>query len=416
MTMTEPQAKFFQLTDKYPLFCGGYGTGKTETLINCALRDHFEAPNALISLYEPTYDLIQLILMPRLEEKLTDYGIKFRLHKTDKTVTLRGRKNPSFIMRTLDNPARIVGYESYRAHVDEIDVLKKDQAQLAWRKIIARNRQKPVGVENPLNRVSAYTTPEGYRFAYETWVKKAKDGYRMVQASTYSNPYLPKDYIQGLIDSYPPQLIKAYILGEFTNLNTGSVYPDFSRTLNHSPTVMQDGEPLHVGMDFNVLNMAAIIFVVRENKPHAVAEITKGRDTPTVAALLKERYAGHDITIYPDASGQNTSSKGAAESDLSILESHGFRIDAPSKNPPVKDRVNSMNALVLNGKGERNLRVNTDACPEFTECLEQQPYDENGEPDKDGGHDHANDGAGYFLHTRWPLHKPTATVESLRVW
>lgn len=420
MTMTRPQAEFFQLPDKYPLFCGGYGTGKTEALINSAFRDYFDAPTAMIGLYEPSYDLIKLILMPRLEERLTELKIAHRLHKTDKTITLRSKKkwnrNPTFIMRTLDNPSRIVGYQTYRAHVDEIDVLKKDQAQLAWRKIIARNRQKPKGVEKPFNRVSAYTTPEGFKFAYETWVKNKKEGYAMVQASTYSNPFLADDYIPSLIASYPPQLIKAYIDGEFTNLTSGSVYPDFKRDLNHSPTTMQPGEPLHIGMDFNVLNMAAIIFVVREDKPHAVAEITKGRDTPTVAALLKERYAGHDITIYPDASGQNTSSKSASESDLSILESHGFRIDAPSKNPPVKDRLNSVNALILNGKGERKLRVNTDLCPEFTECLEQQPYDKNGEPDKDGGHDHANDGAGYFLHTRWPLLKPNASVETLRLW
>jgi hypothetical protein len=80
---------------------------------------------------------------------------------------------------------------------------------------------------------------------------------------------------------------------------------------------------------------------------------------------------------------------------------------APSQNPPVKDRVNSVNALILNDRGVRRLRVNTDACPTFTECLEQQPYDEkNGEPDKKSGHDHCNDAAGYFLHGRWPVVRP----------
>lgn len=55
LTMTEPQARFFQLPDKYPLFCGGYGTGKTGTLLNCAVRDALEAPGGLIALLIKAY-------------------------------------------------------------------------------------------------------------------------------------------------------------------------------------------------------------------------------------------------------------------------------------------------------------------------------------------------------------------------
>jgi Terminase large subunit, T4likevirus-type, N-terminal/Terminase RNaseH-like domain len=411
MTMTEPQARFFQLTDKYPLFCGGYGTGKTETLLNCAIRDALDAPRGLIALYEPTYDLIQMILAPRLEQKLTDLGISYAYHKTRNWITVKGGRCADFVMRTLDNPSRIIGYESYRAHVDEIDTLKQEQATLVWRRIIARNREKPKGLENPFNRVSAYTTPEGFRFAYDTWVRNKKPGYEMVHAATYSNPFLPDDYVESLRGTYPPQLIKAYIDGQFVNLASGSVYPDFDRRLNHSPTVMAVGEPLHVGMDFNRLHMAAIIFVIREDEPHAVAEIVDGRDTPTVARMLRERYKdkGHHVTIYPDSAASSASSKDAGVSDLTILQGAGFQIRALSSHSPVKDRVNAVNALILNDKNCRRLRVNTDLCPRFTECLEQQPYDKHGEPDKDGGLDHPNDAAGYFLEQRWPVTKRIAT-------
>lgn len=411
LVMTAPQAEFFLLEDKYPLFCGGFGTGKTEALINCAIRDAHLAPSGLIACYEPTFDLVSLILAPRLQERLTDLGVRYKFNQQRNTITTSSAGCGDFILRTMDNPKRIIGYESYRAHVDEIDTLKQDHALLAWQKIIARNRQKPKGVAEPFNRVSAYTTPEGFRFAYTMWVKERRPGYVMVQAPTRTNPFLPPDYIDSLRASYPPQLINAYLEGQFVNLASGAVYPDFSRTLNHSPTVMQPREPLHVGLDFNVTKMAGIVFVVRDGQPHAVAELVKVRDTPTMARMLKERYkdAGHHVTVYPDASGRNTSSKGASESDLTILQSAGLTILAPSANPRVKDRVNSVNALILNDAGERRLRVNTEACPTFTEGLEQQVYDDNGEPDKDAGHDHANDGAGYFLHWHWPVTKPVHT-------
>jgi hypothetical protein len=166
-------------------------------------------------------------------------------------------------------------------------------------------------------------------------------------------------------------------------------------------------------MDFNVNHMAAIAFVVREDKPHAVAEIVDGRDTPTMARLIKERFVdqGHSVTVYPDSAAKGTSSKDAAVSDLTILQGAGFQIRALSSHSPVKDRVNSVNALILNGQGDRRLRVNTDLCPRWTECLEQQPYDKHGEPDKDpkANLDHANDAAGYFLEQRWPVTKRVAT-------
>ncbi|MFD2271396.1 terminase large subunit domain-containing protein [Undibacterium arcticum] len=165
--MTEPQASFFQLPHKFPAFVAGFGTGKTETMLNCAIRDALDSSAALIAMYEPTYDLVRLILAPRMEEKLTDLGIRYRYNKSENIIYTSTGGCGDFVMRTLDNPARIVGYESYRAHVDELDTLNEKQAELAWRKIIARNRQRPKGQEKPFNRVSVYTTPEGFRFVYK---------------------------------------------------------------------------------------------------------------------------------------------------------------------------------------------------------------------------------------------------------
>ncbi|AJO79385.1 terminase large subunit domain-containing protein [Pseudomonas sp. MRSN 12121] len=415
--MTEPQAEFFQLQDKYPAFVGGFGTGKTETLANCALRDALSSSDALVALYEPTYDLVRLILAPRMEEKLSELGIRYKYNKQENIIYTSAPNCGDFILRTLENPARIIGYESYRAHVDEIDTLKKAQAALAWRKIIARNRQRPAGVEQPFNRVSAYTTPEGFQFVYDTWGRSPKPGYAMVQAATYTNPFLPDDYVQSLRDSYPAALITAYIEGKFTNLNSGSVYPDFDRVLNHSDTVEREREPLLIGMDFNRLKMSAVVYVLRGGWPVAVAEITDGRDTPYMADLIKRQYAdkGHPIQIFPDASGANSSSKNASESDLSILRQAGFVIRVNATNPAIADRVNAVNALILNGAGERRLKINTNRCPHLADGLEQQAYDKNGMPDKSSGVDHLNDAGGYPLAYLFPIERPMTTTQPLRM-
>lgn len=415
--MTQPQADFYQLTEKYPAFVGGFGTGKTETLANCALRDALASSTALIALYEPTYDLVRLILAPRMEEKLTDMGIRYKYNKQENIIYTSSPNCGDFVLRTLENPARIIGYESYRAHVDEIDTLKKAQAAMAWRKIIARNRQRPDGVTEPFNRVSAYTTPEGFQFVYDTWGRNPKPGYVMIQAATYTNPFLPEDYVQSLRDSYPAALIDAYIEGRFTNLTSGSVYPDFCRKLNHTDEALLPEEPVLIGMDFNRLKMSAVVYVLRDGLPVAVDEIVDGRDTPHMVGIFNERYRskGHAVQVFPDASGQNSSSKNASESDLSIIRQAGLTVRVNSTNPAIADRVNAVNALILNGQGERRLKINTNRCPHLTDGLEQQAYDKNGMPDKKSGVDHVIDAAGYPIAMLFPIVKRVASQESLRM-
>jgi hypothetical protein len=238
----------------------------------------------------------------------------------------------------------------------------------------------------------------------------------MVQASTYENEaYLPDDYIDTLLESYPSQLISAYLKGEFVNLTSGTVYSEFDRVLNHTNETIKPYDTLHVGMDFNVMNMSAILHVMRDGEPCAVKELTGVRDTPSMAKMLKDRYKEHSIVVYPDASGQNTSSKSASESDLTILKQTGLEVKAHSRNPAVKDRVNAMQAMFCNAQGVRRYKVNTYECPIYTESLEQQAYDKNGEPDKANGHDHCTDAGGYFIENKFPIKKPVSKQTALRL-
>ena len=90
---------------------------------------------------------------------------------------------------------------------------------------------------------------------------------------------------------------------------------------------------------------------------------------------------------------------------MRILRPAGFTISVNDSNPAVKDRINAVDAMTLNAKGERRWKVNTDLCPVLTEAQEQQAWGANGEPDKTSGQDHPNDAIGYFLVKRFPIQK-----------
>ena len=399
LNLTEPQEDFVFSDAIHPAMVAGYGAGKSQAGVIRILLLALKYPKMSFGFVEPTYDLVRLIAFPRFEEILQQWGIDYKLNRSDAMLTLSN--GAVIIFRSADSPERLVGWEAADICIDEADTLRPKQAAEVWTKLLGRCRQKkPDGMPNTLAAVS---TPEGFGFMYEMWGKEKREGYELIKAPTMSNPYLPDGYVDQLRATYSSSQLSAYLDGEFVNLNAGSVYPEFNRALNASNETIKTGDTLHIGMDFNVTNSSLVIHVVRDNDtPHAVKEFTGIFDTPSAARILKERYPNHKIMIYPDASGNSRKSNNASESDHSILRAAGFQVLSNNRNPFVKDRVLSYNNMIHN-QGERRYFVNPAECPSLVESLEKQAYDKNGEPDKQGGFDHVVDAAGYFISYRYPI-------------
>jgi len=392
---------------RFPAFVAGFGSGKTEASVLRAIYGMIANPGTNRGYYEPTYDLIRMIAWPRFEEILTRLEIPYKLYKTPlNQIVIEGLGTVFF--RSMDNPQRIIGYEHADADIDELDTLKRDDAEHAWRQIMARNRQhKPNGAPNT---IGVTTTPEGFRFVYEAWKKEPRAGYEIIKASTFSNPHLPDGYIEAIQDLYPDHLLAAYLNGDFVNLTSGTVYASYDRARCNSDETIQEREDLFIGCDFNVTQQAATVYVKRPGPEgatwHAVDEMVRMYDTPEMVEVIKSRYPGHKVYIYPDASGGARKTVNASVSDIALLQQAGFYVRVKSKNPAVKDRVLAMNSAL-----DRNLvKVNAKRCPNVAECLEQQVY-KNGEPDKSSGNDHQNDATTYPIAYEMPIVKPVASVE-----
>jgi len=420
-----PQSNFFNLNRKFRAYVAGFGSGKTWVGCSAMCAHYWKFPNINQGYFAPTYPQIRDIFYPTIEEVAFEWGLKVDIREGNKEAHFyEGRiYRGTTICRSMEKPETIVGFKIGNALADEVDVLRKEKAKAAFRKIIARMRYNVDGLRNG---VDITTTPEGFKFVYEQFVKAVREKpelsklYGLVKASTYDNEAnLPPDYIDSLMASYPPELIKAYLRGQFVNLTSGTVYHQFDRKLNHTDEIEAAGEPLYIGMDFNVGKMAAIIHVKRL-VPLAVTEIVNAYDTPDMIRRIKEQfwlYDGNDykkvreIYIYPDASGASKKSVNASETDIKLLRSAGFHVVVNASNPPVKDRVNAMNAMFCNAAGERRYYVNTKRCPIYTENLEQQIWAENGEPDKKAGNDHTNDAGGYFIVKDYPIVRPVFNIK-----
>jgi hypothetical protein len=392
---------------KYMGYVAGFGSGKTFVGCTAQCQGFLSYPRLNQGYFAPTFPHIRDIYYPTIEEVAHLHDMRVKINTSNKEVHFyRGRWfYGTAICRSMERPESIVGFKIANALVDELDVMNHDRARRAWRKIIARMRYKVDGVRNG---VDVTTTPEGFKFVYEQFVEQVRQKphlatlYGLVQASTYENAAnLPDDYIPSLLASYPEALISAYLEGQFVNLTQGSVYPSFNRIKNFTNERIEPGEYLHIGMDFNVGKMAAVVHTIREGKPRALFEFVGLLDTPTMCNAINTQFRsehGGRIMVYPDATGKNRKSNNASETDFSILNAAGFTLCHNPANPAVRDRI-----LCMNHAFDDGYKVNPDTCPRYTDGLEKQAYNDKGEPDKTAGFDHCNDAGGYFITYRYPL-------------
>jgi len=393
----------------------GYGAGKTRAL--CAKAVMLAAANQgfIGAVMEPTGPLIRDIWQTDFEAFLETYEIPytFRASPLPEYMLHLPGGDTKILCRSFENWSRIIGLNLAWVLADEIDTVTPSIANKAFPKILGRLRAGNV------RQFGAASTPEGFRWMWNTFGSdeaKARPDRHLIKMRTADNPHLPPDFIERLEANYDPSLLRAYLDGEFVNLTTGQVYDRFDR-IKHVTIELPDTdrEPLRIGVDFNVGNMSAVIAVRLGSSLLVIDEISGAHDTDDLAQEIIRRYPQRRMYVYPDASGGNRSTN-ASQTDINILESYGMSNQSPRANPPVRDRVAAVQALLENGKGQVRLQV-SETCKRVIECLELQCYTDKGEPDKDAGFDHMNDALGYLVWREFnPLHAGAGRGTGVRLY
>lgn len=418
ISLTPSQAKFLELKEAYTLFCAGYGSGKSYLMGLMVVLDAMHSKDATIGVYEPEKKHIRTVAYPAVSYWLDEFNIKYHYNKNESVIYVDSPGVGNIMFFPMDNPATLVGYETYRSHIDEFDTLEEEKASEIWARILGRNRKNPKDLPDDEkiysehkkiyeanNKIRAYSTPEGFKFCYKKWKKNKLPNHAIVHGCSKENPALPSNYFAEMEAQYTKEQLDAYLNGQFVNMTSGTVYYAYDREMHKSRETILPREPLYIGMDFNVNNMSATVYVKRKGGQewHAVEELHGLRDTPDMIDIIEDRWAsrGHRITCYPDATGVKRQSTNASTSDIAMLRQAGFFIRARSTNPRVKDRIAATNKAFEN----RALLVNELNCPQVAACFEQQAYDKNGEPDKKSGLDHQNDASTYPIAYELPIKK-----------
>ena len=412
----EPQREFFDNSNTEILgLSAGYGAGKTRAL--CAVCVKLAALNVGFTgaVMEPTGPLIRDIWQNDFEQFLEHYEIPytFRASPLPEYILHLPEGDTKILCRSFENWSRIIGLNLAFVLADEIDTVSPSVCDRAFPKILGRLRAGNV------RQFCAASTPEGFRWMWNTFGSEAaqeRTDRKLIRMRTQDNPHLPDDFIERMQANYDFSMLQAYLNGEFTNLTTGQVYDRFIRKDNVIDTLPEyQNEPLRIGVDFNIGNMSAVVGIKLAEKLVIIDEIVSAHDTDALAQEIKGRYPYNKIYIYPDASGGNRSTN-SSQTDIAILESYGFSNQSPRSNPPIRDRVSSVQALLCNGKGEVRLHIHA-SCRKLIESMELQSYNEKGEPDKESGYDHMADALGYLIWREFnPLYARAGRRTGIRIY
>lgn len=309
---------------------------------------------------------------------------------------------------------RLMGAEAYdRARGSGFDLACFDEFAdidpAAWHEVI-----RPA-LADRRGRAIFVGTPSGYNHFYDVYVQaKEYDDWAAYSFSSLEGGRIPLDEIDAARAVMSEQQFRQEYEASFESME-GRVYVEFDRDENVRP-VADTGGDLHIGMDFNVSPMTAVVIVRAGEQLHVVDEFELvNSNTTEMSREIVARYGDRSIVVYPDPSGSSRkTSAPVGQTDFSILKAHGFQVSSPRAAPPVVDRINEVNAVLRNANGDRRLFVGQ-TCRSLIKALDGLVYKEGtSQPDKSSGLDHITDALGYAVHQLEPMVRRVATSEHFR--
>lgn len=242
------------------------------------------------------------------------------------------------------------------------------------------------------------TTPRGHNHAYDLYMRGLEGGdWSSHQWTTAEGGQVSDTELAAARADLDPRVYRQEYEASFETLQ-GRVYDNFDRLLNVQH-INDTGAEILVGMDFNVNPMSAVVAVRVADECHVMDSLEiQTSNTEEMARELRGRYAGRRVIVCPDPTGKaRKTSAPVSVTDFTILQRAGFEVRAPSKAPPVTDRINNTQSMLLSGDGRRRVKVDP-RCKALIRGLDGLTYKEGtSQVDKGLGLDHICDALDYLL-------------------
>lgn len=271
-----------------------------------------------------------------------------------------------------------------------IEELSENNEKEFYFEILMRMNRRPDIPENVL--ISATNPDEPDHWIYKNIIEVSQKQYakdpdkatvHVVYSKTHDNPYLPKSYVNQLMDQLDPLMVQRMIFGQWISIRGDKIYyaydPDVNRLFKTYE--IDKSRPIGITFDFNIgvgkpMSCCLFQYYEKENTAtfHVFDEcIIEGADTEQLLNEIADRgLFDYNVKyeVFGDASGKSRHSA-SKKSDYDIIQDFmdNYRInndrlkkikwikEVPLSNPPIRTRHNKINALCRNGKNKVNLHL-----------------------------------------------------------
>ena len=245
-------------------------------------------------------------------------------------------------------------------------------------------------------------TPNGYDHLYDAYLRGQSNDpdWKSWQYTTVDGGYVPEEEIKKAKSMMDERAFKTEFLASFETTGNRAAY-NFDRT-THVRKAEQLSSSLFWGMDFNVDYMSAVLGCEYSNGTiHYFDEIRQTNSNTEEMAKAMMKIAPN-VPVYPDAAGSARSTT-SNRSDHSILKEFRFQVISKKANPPIKDRIMSLNRILKDANGRIRMTVDP-KCIYLIKDLEQVQRSRDGKIDKSNiALTHMFDACSYYIAYKYPI-------------
>ena len=345
----------------------------------------------------PTYRQGKMIAYPILRKLLHGFS-NAKLNESE--LSIKFSNGSEIAIKGADNEDSLRGAGLDRVVLDEYATMKPHVFQEIVLPMLATTKGRSMFIGSP----------NGFNHFYEIYMRGQGDqdrNWRSWLYTTLDGGFVSASEIEDARNTMDARLFRQEFQASFETAGRRAVY-NFDRKIH-----VKEGEissVIRCGVDFNVDYMTAEIFCVyTDGTIHFFDEIRlKDSNTMELAEMIKKKYP--KIRIYPDASGSARSTT-SNRSDHDHLLNSGFQVIAPKANPSHIDRLNAINAKLMDANKKVSMTISS-KCVHLIKDLELVQRDKKGSIDKsDQELTHALDACSYPIAYLYPVRKlRTSTI------
>ncbi|HET7207957.1 MAG TPA: terminase family protein [Terriglobales bacterium] len=404
LTLREQHMEVFRSEKRFIVLVGGRRWGKTTLALCWLIRHACSSENQTCYFVAPTYKQAKRIAWRNLKRLV---GPELIRAKREDELELELVNGSIIQLHGAGDADALRGVGLNAIVLDEYAQMGPEVWEAVVRPMLSDHKGRALFIG----------TPAGHNAFYDLYVRAQAGGdWAGFHYATQEGGYVSSEELAAIRCETDPRLFRQEYEASFETPQ-GRVYYSFCRESNVSNLEIIPGAALHIGMDFNVNPMTAVVAQCAGDQCHVIDEIVlPNSNTQEMMQEINRRYPSRNGYVHPDPSGSaRKTSAPVGQNDFALIRQAGWRVNPPPYGPVV-DRITNVNAMLCNANDQRRLLIDR-KCQQLIRGLDTLTYKKGTKiPDKSGGQDHITDALGYLVVAAFPMVRSALKVQESPFW